>query len=90
MAEYLVKFFDKKGNVKKSYKDNYPSEVGRWSQNVKLDKKDGYKSSFKSVQTKTGLNRKVVSYRACRQDGTLACTASLIRNSNRKYRKGYK
>lgn len=83
MAQYLVKTYDKYGNVTSVKYVNYSSEVGRWKQNVKLDKKDGYKSTFKSVPTKSHLNRKVVSYSAYRKDGTLDTTASLIRNSSR-------
>lgn len=90
MAQYLIRTYDRNGRLIRERIEQCSSEVGRWKQNVKLDAKDGYKSRYKSVPTKTGLNRKVVSYSSYRKDGTLDTTASLIRNSDRGYRKGYK
>ena len=88
MAFYRTDYFNRDGKKVSSIVAKYPSNVGRWQQNKILDKKDGYKSSYRSVPTKSGLNRKVVTYTSYNlKDGSKVVTRLITnRSSYKKYK----
>lgn len=91
MAMYKREFYDKSGKKTVSALERYPSDIGRWQQNVKRDRSDkSVKSStFKSKPTKSGLNRKVTSSKTVFKDGSVMKT-TLISNSGRTPKRGRK
>lgn len=83
MSRYLIKFYDKYGNLVSQTIEEYSSNVGKFQQNKLLDKKDGYRSSYRSAKTDGGLNRKVIKYTSVNQYDGSKVVATLI---NRKKR----
>ena len=58
LGRYLRKlYFD--GKVVHQSEDLFPIDIGHWQQSIKLDKRDGYVTIYKTSPSKTGLTRYV-------------------------------
>lgn len=83
MAWFKRTSCDKNGKTIKSSYEKYPSELGRWKRNKELDKKDGIKTTIRTRNTKSGLNKVVTSSTSVFPDG-MKMKSKLIKNSNRE------
>lgn len=69
MAKYLVRRFNKKGKEISSQIENLPTDLGRWQQSQRCDRRDGSRVRLHTKQTKDN-NRIGVGYYCQDPDGT--------------------